>query len=389
MATLGKNSRCLAAFCTLVALTLSSCLRDGINTIILDNGGKKNIPSDAQATPNPSIDNQTTNIPNFQHQGGEESGYYIVRLDMTGIQNPKTYEWIRLVGTGGENGMKQNVWLSVDGDPKGISVHNTIDDYTELPEVKNDVIFLIDNSGSMSDEANAIARDIVAWSQKLNSDRSVQFGAVGYDGSIRGGIDLTGFQQLSDWLNRSTGVNRTIGFAGSNATTLSSRASNYNVSTTQMESGVAALRFADENYTFRYGANRIYINFTDESNYTGGYSKYSVSYLNSSSWDASKGTVHTVFSDSKSSVSVSTNYEYPWLMSQYTGGTVLYTNSSFTGVTLDDLPITSAIQNSYIIRFIISSALLDGASHKVRITVNTEDNAVCADKTFSVVFGNK
>ena len=119
MVALKNYSFVLSALCCLMLLSLNSCLSDGINTIILDNGGKTGIPSDSQATPNPSIGNSTTSIPNVQHTDEEENGYYIIRLDMTGIQNPYTYEYLRLVGTGGENGLKQNVWLSVDDIPKG------------------------------------------------------------------------------------------------------------------------------------------------------------------------------------------------------------------------------------------------------------------------------
>ena len=383
MVALKNYSFVLSALCCLMLLSLNSCLSDGINTIILDNGGKTGIPSDSQATPNPSIGNSTTSIPNVQHTDEEENGYYIIRLDMTGIQNPYTYEYLRLVGTGGENGLKQNVWLSVDDIPKGISVYNTIDDYSELPEVKNDVVFLVDNSGSMSQEADVIARDIISWAQKLTADKNVRFGCVGYDGLIGGAIDLTDYNEVSKWLNRSTGISRTMGFAGSNASRLNSAASRYSLSS-QNESGVAALRFADENFTFRSGSNRVYVNFTDEENYTGGYSYYSVSYVNNqNNWNTSKGTIHTVFSAAKSSVTK----EQPWLLSQYTGGTILYASSDFSGITLDSLPITSAIQCSYIIRFIISDELMDGLSHKVKITVRSEDGSVRAEKTIHMVFG--
>ena len=196
---------------------------------------------------------------------------------------------------------------------------------------------------------------------------------------------MTSYEELSRWLNRTTGIDRTVGFSGSNASKLSSASSKYSLSS-QEESSVAALRFADENFTFRQGANRVYINFTDEANYTGGYSKYSVSYLaNQNNWSSSKGTVHTVFSASKSSVSG----EQPWLMSQYTGGTSLFTSSDFSGITLDALPVTSAIQNSYIIRFVVSSVLMDGRAHSVKITVKSEDGKVRAERTLSIVFGNE
>lgn len=49
-----------------------------------------------------------------------------------------------------------------------------------------DVVFLVDNSGSMGEEANAIARDIIDWAEKLAaSSLDVRFGCVGYDGGIK------------------------------------------------------------------------------------------------------------------------------------------------------------------------------------------------------------
>lgn len=41
------------------------------------------------------------------------------------MYNPFTLEWLKLYGTGGANGQAQNVWTSVDGRPKSISVTTT------------------------------------------------------------------------------------------------------------------------------------------------------------------------------------------------------------------------------------------------------------------------
>jgi hypothetical protein len=61
--------------------------------------------------------------------------------------------------------------------------------------------------------------------------------------------------------------------------------------------------------------------------------------------------------------------------------------SSFSGVTLDDLPITGALQNSYIIRFTNVQGVLDGQPHRVHITVRSTDGvSVLADKEVEIVF---
>ena len=149
-----------------------------------------------------------------------------------------------------------------------------------------------------------------------------------------------------------------------------------------------ALRFANDYFSFRSGANRIYVNFTDEPNQPNHVSGWSVEYLNPSNgnWTPQQGTVHTVFSGS-TSFSNQTGYsERPWLMSEYTGGTVLYASSSFSGVSLNDLPVTGAMQHSYSIYFTIPESLKDGQYHSIKVTVLSQDQAVRAERNFSIIF---
>ena len=365
---------------------LTSCLKDEDETIGLPTPFTiGEIPNDYSATINPTIVNPNAVIPNYQYEGeDEEQGLIVYRFDMTGIMNPNTNEWLELYGTGLSN---QNIWVSLDDMPKGILVKNHADD--ETVSRKFDLVFLVDNSGSMSEESDAVARDIIDWANSLaNSNIDIQFGCVGYSeyGYVNGGIDFTNKNGLDDFLNYGTGTNRTKHFGGANASTLQSLASSYG--SVYDECGVMALRFANDYFTFRSGANRIYVNFTDEPNQPYYNDDWSVEYLNplKGNWTPQQGTVHTVYSGS-SSFNNQTGYnEHPWLLSEYTGGTVLYASSYFTGVSLYDLPVTGAMQHSYSVYLTISESLIDGQFHNLKVTVLSQDQEVRGEREFLIKF---
>ncbi len=367
-----------------ISFSLVSCINDGDDTIVLESGNNSGIPSDALATANPTIGTATTSIPNVQYTVDVEGGDAIVRIDMTGIRDSETSDWLRLIGTGLSD---QNIWLSIDGKPKGILVYNTIDD-TEDEDLPIDLVFLVDNSGSMSEESDAVARDIISWSESLeDSGIDIMFGCVGYsvNGRINGAINITNAQNLSDYLDYGSGTNRTMHFGGSDATTLSSAASYYQVSD---ECGGMALRYADDNITFRNSANRVYVNFTDEPNQPAGNKEYSVEFFeDQSNWSTQQGTVHTVYSADTTFTEKQYQSEKPWRISDYTGGTTLIAPSNFSGVTLESLPVSGAMANSYIIRFTNIAEFMDGKSHEVVITILSADGKTKAEKTFYMTFG--
>ena len=60
-------------------------------------------------------------------------------------------------------------------------------------------------------------------------------------------------------------------------------------------------------------------------------------------------------------------------MAEYTGGTKMFTGSSFTGVSLKDIPVMDAITHSYTIKMIIPQSLLDGLPHTVVLKIVTTD----------------
>ncbi|MDE5915671.1 MAG: VWA domain-containing protein [Duncaniella sp.] len=373
-----KFLSCAALLCA-CAFPLTSCSDDDDKTTPED---RTDIPKDNLAQPNPELgDEPNATIPNIQYTTVDEEGAAVFRIDMTGIQDKATLEWLRLLGTG-EIG--QNIWIEVDGQPKGVKVYNTADDNNERT-LPIDLVFLVDNSASMSQEADAIARDITAWAEKLSkTSLDINFGCVGYNGAITGAVNITSYQNLSDYLNRPkvTGTNRTKEFSGSEAdiTLFNEQKDNYNAGY-NYECGMAALRFATDLFSFRKNANRIFVNFTDEPNQNHKIDRFSVESLRGD-WDTTLGTIHTVYSASQSSDKNEANR----LMSEYTGGTVIYTNSSFTGVTLEDLPVTDAMRNSYVVRITNIRDLMDGQPHEVRITILSEDGTVLAERTFTVIF---
>lgn len=348
------------------------------------------IPSDKLAEDNPVIDESNTNIPNFNFSVEQEGKYTIIRLDMTGIQDPETLEWLKLIGTGSS---EQNIWVSVDDNPKGFTVYNSAEEMGQQT-IKADLVFLVDNSGSMSEEADSVANGIGSWATRLaQSGLDIRFGCVGYDdgGRISGALDLSADTLINEYLNRpsSYGTSRTKGFYGDNLEFLSNSTTEF--TGVYNECGVVALRYADSLFTFRSGANRIYVNFTDEPNQPNGYEEWSVEFAKDKNlWPVTKGTIHSVYSSDTSYFYESYLYqEKPWKLSEYTGGTVLNAPYNFTGVSLDKLPVTGAMQNSYIIRFTNVDEFMDGQEHTIKITVLTLDGKVKAEKMFTIIFGTE
>lgn len=368
-------------------------------SIPFDNNAAIGIP-DSQAGTTPTIQgesNLTIPQPAFYVDENNED---ILNMSLTGIQIPETGEWMELFGTGDN---RQNIWVEVDGKPKAITVTNseTVQARTRgamsriapLSRAKADVVFLVDNSGSMSEEANTVAQEIIDWSTTLSQTMDVQFGCVGIDHNyVNGAIDITTVEALHDYLNNRSGhtygIYRTTGYVDAN---LETKAAAYN--NAGGECGGIMLHFADENFTFRSGANRIYVHFTDEPNQPNNHVEWSVESVNTASpdynWGATRGTIHTVFSDLYNYRPDTYNwtplrYEDPRLFATYTGGTTIDTDASFSGVSLEDLPVTGAITNSYIIRMNITTDMLTG-KHTVTIVILSTDGNYRAEITFQDV----
>ena len=318
---------------------------------------------DSEAGDAPVVTSNNVTIPNVSSPYVESgSNGSIGNISLTGIKGVDG-EYLVLKGTGEKD---QNVWLTIDGKSKTIAIVNADDVTRASTKGLADIVFLVDNSGSMDEEADSIAKQVLAWSNVLASTVDCKFGCVGYgDNSygVDGGMDLADVSVLSEFLNDrenySYGTYRTYEFYGEKEGFLRENALNYNgkyYNGSYYECGGLALHFADELFSFREGANRIYINFTDEPNQPNGYKQWSVETLNSNhdlyNWNSSKGTVHTVYSESDTLEYKGpegwyyryneeypfTEYEKPWAMSEYTGGSTIFADYNFKGVTLPRRP---------------------------------------------------
>lgn len=382
----------------------ASCLKDDDKTIIFSvgegqqGGGSDNsgpaIPGDDNVSPAPDLEFSNIIIPNIHFDVVDYNGKKIIRINITGIKDEENNEYLELEGSDNDD-KEQNTWVTIDEDQKGFIVDRA------SSGTKTDVVFLVDNSGSMDEEADVIARDITTWVEELNKTLDVKFGCIGYDGKITGMITLVDYTKFSQVLNREgvSGVDRTKGL-GCNSEEEEKKfyeaAAYYSINNAAVESPVAALRCADYALPFRKGANRVYINFTDEGNtvelandlvksyWNNDKSQFSVEFLNPefSNWSTTSGTIHTIFSDADGTVEK--GMEEPWKMSEYTGGSYIFTDKAFTNVSLNDLPVTGAMQNTYTIRIGNIEKYLDGKSHTLKITIKTPDGRLQGEREFSI-----
>lgn len=370
-------------------------------TIQLTTGNPTGIPSDAQAGVPPTINagDETFKMPtSISALSVDPENSSIGRFNLAGIQ--ANGQWLELYGTGAEN---QNVWVEINGKQKGIKVINGSEvvsrsrSNSPVSKAKADVIFLVDNSGSMSEEANKVADEIIRWSKELSQTMDVKFGCVGIDHSyINGAINITDVTTLSDYLNQGYGTRRTQHF-GKYMTTppadwqqLEAKAAAYN--NAGGECGGIMLHFADENFSFRDGANRFYVYFTDEPNQPGGNAPWSVLSVKDDSehykWDASRGVIYTVYSglgsyyyDDPHKFQSWLYEEDPTLFSTYTGGQILKTTGDFN-ISLSDLPVTGAITQSFIIQFNITPDLTVGGTYDVTIIIYSPDGTIKSQYTY-------
>ena len=279
-------------------------------------------------------------------------------MNVTGIINPVTNQPIQFVPQG-------NLFVTEDNVVKGLKV-SKVGGGTIL---QADVVFTVDNSGSMGQESDSVAAGIIKFANFLQaSGLDVRFGIVGYWGTISGAINFTDAATIENYLNRNTfgGTSRTVGFSGPDSAALETNAMGFGGS--GGENGVEAVLFADTNFTWRSSAQSVFINFTDEPTQSNGI-VWNTNHMCMSI--GGRATVHTVFSNDSTAYSWSDTRERPWDMSACTGGTVKFIDSQASGLDLSDLPVAGALANSYLVEFLSANG---GVAHNVEITVK-ESNA--------------
>lgn len=310
-------------------------------------------------------------VPNLQFNNILPSATFIrtdgnasrIQVNLLGLVDPSTLDPIELFAN--YEGGTYNFYLEEDGIVKGVKLTKVGINTT----LKADIVFTVDNSGSMSEEADSIASRIVDLANFLSQQGlDAQFGCVGYDGYVNGGINLTDENALESFLNDrlyyNYGTYRTYGFSGPDSASLEQNAWDY-FSEVYGENGVVGVLFADSLFSWRAGAQRVFINFTDEPTQPGGQYEWSTAAMCEKI--LGKATVHTVFSEDSSYYSWQELYdERPWDMSSCTGGTVKFVSSNASDLNLIDLPVTGALSNSYLVEYVTSNS---SGSHNVVITV--------------------
>ena len=312
-------------------------------------------------------------VPSLQHNNLVPSAIFTktlgnesrIKVNLLGLVDPTTLQPIDLFAD--YRGGFYNFYLEEDGIVKGVKLTKV----SSSTQLKADIVFIVDNSGSMSEEADSIATRIVEFADFLNQQGlDAQFGCVGYDGWVNGGLNMSDHQTLETYLNERTwynsGTSRTYGFYGPDSLNLETVAKEQ-FAEVFGENGIVGIFFADSVFNWRPGAQRVFINFTDEPTQPGGLVSWSTDAL----CDKLLGTAseHTVFSEDSSYYfwQYLVN-ERPWDMSKCTGGTVKFANSDASDLDLIDLPVTGALSNSYLVEYVTSGA---SGKHSVVITVST------------------
>ncbi|NNG26671.1 MAG: VWA domain-containing protein, partial [Ignavibacteriaceae bacterium] len=253
-----------------------------------------------------------------------------IKINLQGLIDPTTNQPLTLKYDV-NNPQNSNIFVDEDGKVMGLKVTKV----SSGNILKADIVFVVDNSGSMGQESDSVAASIIEFANFLQaSGLDAKFGIVGYSSGIRGAINFTDAQSISAYLNRNSGTSRTRGFAGTDSASLDTRASTFG--STPGENGVLAAIFADSVFNWRSDAQRVFINFTDEPTQSDG-----------SMWNnamgcnllGGKATVHTVFSQDSTYWNWTSTDERPWYLSLCSGGTNMFIPTNAAGLDLKNLPV--------------------------------------------------
>ncbi len=338
-----------------------------------DNGSNgdpnSDIPSDPEGTEAPavSIGNLNTTIPNVQFNKTSGNSNRI-QINMSGVKDPVTGNFVNLIANETifitEDGVLQGVKVTKAGGSSGSSTLNQT-----FAELSADVVFTVDISGSMNQEADSIAFGIIDFVDFLdNSGLNLKVGIVGYYGNVRGALNLTSASELESFLTRPSisGTSRPQGFAGPDSAALAQAALGHATAVgSSRENGVVGITFADSLFSWRAGAQRVYVNFTDEPTQPDGEVWFSSQGL-CARWTG-KGTIHTVWSGGDTNRTwTPLSQENPYDLSACTGGTFDSIASDASGLDLTKLPVTGTLSESVLVEYITEAP---NNTHTVKITI--------------------
>ncbi len=225
-----------------------------------------------------------------------------------------------------------------------------------------DIVFLMDNSGSMDDEQNAVQNNVIAFVDSLAAS-----GADFALGLTRFGADENG----GDPIIEDNGSLTTDPFYFKNE--VWSR----NVVNGGFEPGWDALHESATNFSFRPGAQRVFILITDESvTGDGNQGTYTKSETEQTLLDQSVTNYALIDSTDQNS-----RQDYGDL-AEATGGAYFDITSPFESI-LDD--IGAEVTDSYVLSYRSTNDQSDGTERTVRVEVTYDGNT--AEDTTSYVAG--
>ncbi len=260
----------------------------------------------------------------------------------------------------GTNDAGQNIWVEVDSVNKGILVNRV----SRGNILSADVVFCVDVSGSMPAAAvDSIVNSISIFADVLyNYGIDLRFGGVGYVGDVRGYKNLTGdVANFKNWA-------RSTKFEDPATQVLYPTFGSSSLS----QNAVTAIKFADSAFSWRSGAQRIYILFTDAPISPSSQVNWANEWVTAN--QKGKASVNVVFFGDTAKY---TNQWYPPNLSNQhpkdlasaTGGSFSLFSGTAGGLDISRLPITNALASSHSIEFLSKSG-----SRKIRVILSVSPN---------------
>lgn len=343
----------IGAFALFLVLAVAGCSSDDEPTNPTNDN--TDIPADPGGTAPATTINNVSPSATFGKTAGNDRR---IRMNLLGILDPATGQPITFAAN-------QNIFVAEDNVLKGMKISPAGTGGSLLA----DVVFTVDNSGSMGQEADSVAVKIIAFVDFLQSrGLDLRVGVVGYDGEVTGAVNLTTGPLLSAYLTRAgrTGTSRTMGFSGGDSARFATIANTF-ASGVGGENGIVGIWFADSLFAWRGTAQRVYVNFTDEPTQPNNLVYWSTEGL-CARWTPAKGTIHTVYSADTLRTWTRLTAERPWALSQCAGGTAKFIPTNAAGLDLTTLPVTGALASSSLVEFLSSDP---NRSHTLIITVKT------------------